>query len=136
MLHGCNQHFVTLINNKVFKRSGKQVQRLGGTTSEYDFTRLFGMDEICNGLSCVFVGLSRLLAQIMYPTMDVAILVQVIFTLALNDTQRLLRGGSIVEIHQRLAVDLLVKDRELVPYCVDIHIVKYVKTQRATSLPS
>ena len=86
------------------------------------------MDEIGNGLSCVFVSLGRLLAQIMHPSVDVAVLMQVVVSLAVDDTQRLLRGGRIVEIHQRLVVDLLVKDGELVPYCVDIHIVKYVET--------
>ena len=79
------------------------------------------MDEISNGLSGMFVGLGRLLAQVMHPTVDVAVLVQVIVALALNDAQGLLRGGGIVEINQGLAIDLLVEDGELLSYFVDIH---------------
>ena len=66
------------------------------------------MDEIGNGLAGMFVCLGRLLAQIMHPTMDVTVLVQVIVALALNDAQWFLRGGGIVEIDQGLAVNLLV----------------------------
>ena len=49
----------------------------------------------------------------MYSTVDVAVLVQVIVALALNDAQRFLRGGGIVEIHQRMSVNLAVEDRKL-----------------------
>ena len=37
-------------------------------------------------------------------------------------------GGGIVEIHQGLAVDLLIKDRELRPYFVDVHFIAFVET--------
>ena len=66
------------------------------------------MDKISNGLAGMFVGLSCLLAQIMDSTMDVAILVQVIVTLTLDDAQWLLCGSGIVNINQRLTIDLLV----------------------------
>ena len=56
------------------------------------------MDEVGHSLTGVFVGLSGLLAQIVHTTMDVAVLMQVIVALALNDAKRLLRSGGIVEI--------------------------------------
>jgi hypothetical protein len=64
----------------------------------------------------------------MHPTVNVAVLVEVIVTLTLDDAQRLLRGGGIVEIDQRLAIDLLVKDGELRPYFVDVHFIAFVET--------
>ena len=104
----------------MLERSGEQVQRLGGATRENDLLRFLGMDEIGHGLTSMFVGLGRLLAQVMHSTVDVAVLVQVIVALTLDDAQRLLSGGGIVEIDQGLAINLLVKDRELVSYFVNI----------------
>ena len=79
------------------------------------------MDEIGHRLTCMLVSLGGFLAQIMHPTVDVAVLVQVIITLAVDDTQRFLCCCGIIEIDQRLAIDLLVEDRELSSYFVDIH---------------
>ena len=86
------------------------------------------MDEIGNGLASMFVGLSRLLAQVMHPTVNIAVLVQVIVTLTVDDAQGLLRGGCIVKIDQGLAIDLLVEDGELRPYFVDVHFIAFVET--------
>ena len=81
----------------------------------------FGVDESRHRLTGMFVGFSGHLAEIMNATVDVAVLVQVIVALALDDTQGLLGSRCVVEIHQRLAIDLLVEDRELSSYFVDIH---------------
>lgn len=112
----------------MLERSGEQVQRLGGATRKDDFPCFLGMDEISNGLSGMFVSLGRLLAQIMHSTVNVAVLVQVIVTLTLNDTQRFLRSGGIVEINQGLTIDLLVKDGELLSYFVDVHFIAFAET--------
>jgi hypothetical protein len=54
-------------------------------------------------------------------TVDIAVLMQIVVALAVNDAQGFLRSGGIVEIDQRLTIDLLVKDGELLSYIVDIH---------------
>jgi hypothetical protein len=79
------------------------------------------MNEIRNGLAGMFVGLSRLLTQVMHPTVDVAIFMQVIVALTLNDTYGFLRSCGIVKIDQGLTINLLVEDGELISYFVDIH---------------
>ena len=104
----------------MLERSGEQVQRLGGATREDDFPCFLGMDEIGNGLARMFVGLGCLLAQVMHPTVNVAVLVQVIVAFTLDNAQRFLRSGGIVKIDQGLAVDLLIKDGELLSYFVDV----------------
>ena len=81
------------------------------------------MNKIRHCLAGVFVGFGRLLAQIMHPAVDVAVLVQVIVPLSVDDAQRLLRGGSIVEIDQRLAINLLVENGDLGAYFVDVHFI-------------
>ena len=86
------------------------------------------MNEVCHGLASVFVSLGGLLAQVMHATMDVAILVQIIVALTLDDVQRFLRSGGIVEIDQGLAVDLLVEAGELGSYLVNIQVVTFVET--------
>ena len=78
------------------------------------------MDEISYSLSGVFVCLGRLLAQIMHTSVDIAVLVEVIVALALNDAQWFLRGGGIVEIDQRLTVNLLVQYRKGISYFFDV----------------
>ena len=70
----------------MLKRGDKQVQRLSGATREDNLPRLLGVDEIGYRLTGMLVGLRRLLAQIMHPSMNVAILMQVIITLAIDDT--------------------------------------------------
>ena len=92
----------------MLKRGRQKVQRLGGTARKNDFPRFLGVDEIRHGLAGVFVGFGSLLAEIMHPTVDVAVFVQVIVALALNDAQGFLRGGGVVQINQGLAVNLLV----------------------------
>ena len=104
----------------MLKRSRQQVQRLGGASGEDDFFGFLGVDEISNSLAGVFVGLGRLLAQVMHATMDVTVLVQVIVALALNDAQWFLRGGGIVQINQGLAVNLLVQYRKGISYFFDV----------------
>ena len=119
VFHSGDQHFWLRVcvdsplppsqrGKQVFKRSRQQVQRLGGASGEDDFFGFLCVDEIRYGLAGVFVCLGRFLAQIMHTSVDVAVLVQIIVALALNDAQRFLRGGGIVEIDQRLSVNLLV----------------------------
>ena len=105
----------------MLERGGKQIQRLGGATREDDFPCLLGMDEIGNGLTSMLISLCRFLAQVMHPTVDIAVLMQVIVTLTVDDAQWFLCGSRIVEIDQGFAIDLLVEDGELASYFVDIH---------------
>ena len=104
----------------MLKRGRQQVQRLGGASGEDDFFGFLCVDEIRHGLAGVFVGFGRLLAQIMHTSVDVTVLVQVIVALALNDAQRFLRGGGIVQINQRLTVNLLVQYRKGISYFFDV----------------
>ena len=46
--------------------------------------------------------------------MDVGVVVLVVAAQGVDDRARLLRGGRVVEVDQRLAVDLLLQDREVV----------------------
>ena len=71
------------------------------------------VDEPGHRLAGMFVGLGSHLAEVMHSTVDVAVLVKVIVTLTFNHAQRFLGGRRIVEIDQRLAIDLLVEDRAL-----------------------
>ena len=52
-------------------------------------------------------------AQFMDAAMDIGVVVLVVMHERVNDRARLLGGGGVVEIDQRLAVDFLVQNREI-----------------------
>ena len=60
----------------------------------------------------------------MHSAVDVAVFMQVVIALALNHSKWFLRRRGVVEIHQRLAVNLLVQHRELSPDFIYIEMIQ------------
>ena len=52
-------------------------------------------------------------SKVVGTAVDIAVECAVVVVEGLDDAQRLLCGGRIVEVDQRMTVDLLLKDREL-----------------------
>ena len=49
----------------------------------------------------------------------------------IDDRERLLRGGGAIQVHQRLAVDVLLEDREILPDLLHVETGRDLFTQRA-----
>ena len=113
MLHFREQNHVA--GFQVFRApgTGDEVDALGGAARENDFLGAAGVDEFGGARPGGFVTGRGAIAQFMDAAMDVGIVVFVIMHQRVNHRARFLRRGGVVEINQRLAVDLLVEDREI-----------------------
>ena len=84
VLHGCNQDLFR--RQQIAQGSRQQIQRLGSASREDDFVGFRSVDKPSYSLAGVFVRLGGHLTEIMHPTMDIAVLVQVIVAFPLNHT--------------------------------------------------
>ena len=60
-----------------------------------------------------FVGAGGAIAQFVNAAVDIGVVVLVVAADGIEDGARLLRGGGVVEVDERMAVDLLIEDREV-----------------------
>ncbi len=72
----------------------------------------------------------------MQPAVDVGVFLRIGLLDAVEDGARLLRGGRIVEIDQRLAIDLLRQDREIRPRLLDVVCAVGRHQTLSASMPS
>ena len=68
----------------------------------------------------LFVGLGGALAEFMNAAMDIGAVHFVKFHDSVDDRARFLRGGGVIEIDKRLAVDGLLEDGEILADLLDI----------------
>src|SRR5215813_11801879 len=78
------------------------------------------MEKALHFHTCVFIGLCCLLTQVISTPVDIGIFFRVIALQGLNHHLRLLAGGGIIQVDQRLAVHLSLKNREVLPNAPDI----------------
>ena len=90
-----------------------QVDAFGRVPGEDDFVRRSRADERAHDFARALVGFRRALAQPVHAAMHVGVVVFVVSRDRFDDLDRLLRRRRVVEIDQRLAVDLLVQRREV-----------------------
>src|ERR1035437_767969 len=88
---------------------------LGGAAGEDDFVGTAGIDELGSTRTRGLEGGGGAIAQFMDAAVDIGIVVLVVIAQGIEHSARLLRGGGIVKVNQRLAVDLLVEDGKVGP---------------------
>ena len=115
MLHGRDDDFVSGPDVPAAETLGDEVDALGGAADEDDFACFGRVDEALHLGARILVGLRGPLAEQVNAAMDVAALGRVKAFQGVEDRLRLLRGGRVVEIHQRPAVDLLPQDGKVGP---------------------
>ena len=95
------------------KRGSHEVDALGGATGKDNLLVVAGIDEglhlTAHGLVAVGGGSRKMMGA----AMDIAIEMTIVVVDSLDDTQRLLRSGGIVEVDQRMAVDDGIEDGDL-----------------------
>ena len=106
-----------------------KIYRSGSSGCKNYLRSILSVNIISNIFTGVFIGLSSVRSQFMYSPVDICICTLRQFLLQLNNGIRALRSCSIVQIHQRLAIDFLVQGRELVSDVFERHndIVKSYK---------
>src|SRR5271166_2121727 len=93
-------------------RRGK-IDRLGRGAREYDLLGSGRVQETSHALPRRLIGLGGGIGEIMQPSMDIGVFVLIRMSNSIEDGLRLLRGGGIVQIHERLAVGPLREDRKV-----------------------
>ncbi len=113
VLHLGEQDHVAGLRFLVPHDVGDEVDAFGGAAGEDDFVGAAGVDEFRGAGAGGFESGGGAIAQFVDAAMDVGVVVLVIMAQRLDHRARFLRRGGVVEINQRLAMDLLVEDREI-----------------------
>ena len=113
VLHGGDDDLVPRREERPPVALRHQVDPLGGTPDEDDLPGVCGMEEARYRATGVLVRGRRPFAQEVHAPMDVGVLRGVVPLDRVDHDPRLLAGGRVVEIHQRLAVHPLLQDREV-----------------------
>ncbi len=90
-----------------------QVDAFGGAANEDDLLRSARVEKSLDLGARLFVGFGGALAQLMHAAVDVGAIHFVELDDGVDDGARLLRGGGVIEINERLAVDGLLEDGEI-----------------------
>src|SRR5690606_13255962 len=142
---GADEHLVAGLQAASAVALCHQIEAFGGAARPDDFLAA-GVDEVRHRLACAFKGGGGGVGQGVGAAMHVAVEGAVVVVQRLDYHGGFLRGGGIVQIHQRLAVYLLRQQRKVGAQKVDIeagghiHLVASVTacpsqwlTQSATS---
>jgi hypothetical protein len=120
VLHAGDQNLVALPNVGITPGAGDQIDAFRRVSGEDDFAHRRRVHERAHFLPRAFIRCRRALAQFVDPAMDVRVVMFVVRTQRVDHRLRFLRGGGIVQIHQRLAVHLLVQGRKRRPNGSDV----------------
>ena len=94
---------------------GDQVDGLGGAADEDDLLRIGSVEKARHRPPRGLVGVGRPLAEQVHAAVHVGVLPGVIANQPVQHHLRLLRRRGVVEINQRLAMDLRAEDRKVPP---------------------
>ena len=113
VLHGGDQHPVTWLQIDPPPGSRDQVQAFSGAFGPDNLARFGSIDKGRHLATRVLEFFRRTLSQGMRTTVHIAVVVAVIIDNRLDYRFGLLRGRCVIQIHQRMAIDLLVQNREI-----------------------
>ncbi len=113
VLHFRGEHDVARLEVRMAPAAGDDVDALGRAASKNDLGGIGSVDEFRDAGAGALVAVGRAHRERVEPTMDVAVVAFVVVHEGVDHAARFLRSGTVVKIDQRLAVDLLVQDREV-----------------------
>lgn len=113
MLHFRQENDVTRLEVFIAPGMGDEVDAVGGPGGEDDFSCFGGIKKLSAALSGRFVGKSSPHRKGVNAAVDVSVVALVIIYQSIDNTLRFLGRGRIIEVDERLAVNLLIKDREI-----------------------
>ena len=106
MLHDGEDDLVALPHHLLAEGGGHQVDGFCGAPGKDNLLHLGGIDEAAHRLAGGLVQVGGLLREIVHAAVHVGIDIEILVAHGVEHTQRFLRGGGIVEIHQRTVIDL------------------------------
>ena len=80
------------------------------------------VDEAADRLARTFIGVGGALAQRVDAAVDVGVVVLVVVVDGLDHRARALARSGAVQVHERLAVDLLIEDRKVAADAGDVEV--------------
>ena len=113
VLHDREHDLVALADRHGAVGAGDQVDALGGVAGEDDLLDAWRIEEAAHRLARVLVAGGGGVGEKVQAAMDVGVFHLVGVVDGVEHRARLLRRGAVVEIDQRLAVDLAEQDREV-----------------------
>ena len=120
MFHLSDDHFIACLHLRLAERASHQIDGLRSTTGKDNLLYLRRIDELAYILTRSLMKIGCLLTQVVNTAMHVGIHIQIFIPHGIEHHERLLRSGRIVEIHQRLLINLPRKNGEVFAYFVDI----------------
>ena len=100
----------------------REVDRLGRVLREDDLLGVWRVQELRHPGAGAFVSVGRRVREVMKPAMHVGVFLPVRLHQRIEHGLRLLRARRVVEIHQRLAINLQRQRREIAPD--RLHVVR------------
>ena len=121
MLHFGEQDHIAGLQIFCAPRTGDEIDALGRSARENNFVGIPGIDEFGRPCSRRFKRRRGAIAQFMDAAMDVGVVVLVVMNERVDHRSWFLRGRRVVEIDQRLAMDLLVEDGKILAQLLPIN---------------
>ena len=106
--------FITRLERRLHVGICNQVNGFGRTANENNFLRRRSSDKVTNDVACIFVGVCRCGRKRVSATVNVGVFVFVVVLETINHYLRALRRCSVIEPNERMTVNLLRKNREVV----------------------
>ena len=125
VLHGGDDDLVARLHLRLAEGGRQEVDALRGASGEDDFAGRAGVDKPAHGLAAGFVQLCGLLGEEMHATVYVGVSIIVFVGDGFDHRAGFLRGGAVVQVDQRLAVDGAAEDGEVGAYLLDV-VHKYI----------
>jgi hypothetical protein len=134
VLHRGDEDFVSGAKAASPVALGDEVDAFGRAAHKDDFAAVRCANEAANLVAGCFVGGGRAFAQLVHAAMDVGAFLDVAALNALQNRVRFLRGGSIVEIHERMPVDLLCQSGKVLAHALYIEILGHGRNRLGRNL--
>jgi hypothetical protein len=111
-----DENFVVGLQDRPQVALRNQIDGLRGTAHEDDFVPAGGMQEREHSVARILVQAGRLLAQSMYPAVDVRMMTPLVVIDRADDGGGPLRRCAVVQIRQRLAANRARQHRKVLAY--------------------
>ena len=120
MLHDRKHDLVAFPDEGFAEGSRDQIDRFGRRFREDDLTDGAGVEKCAYAFPRRLIGIRRGIGEIMQAAMDIGVFVVGRMDHAIDDLPRFLCRGGIIEINERLAVNISRKDGEILAQTQDI----------------
>ena len=129
VFHSGDEHLVAGTKEAPAIALSDKVDGISGAPGEDHFVRCRSIDELSDLDSRCVKGGTGLATQMVHTTVNVGVLPAVEAENGVDDCYRLLCGGCIVEVDQRVTMYLLLQNGKILPDSVDVERLAYRQVQ-------